>query len=140
MACVYLGAKVLVEDNKRGCIDYFQDRGYSEYLAWMPGKNKPGISNSAGASVNALITELTDHNIIHYINNCVFTQLIDDWLKFNPAKTAPFDAAMAYGFALILYKHVMSVYMNPRKHENTDIGKAFRYYRVKSYRKIYGRG
>lgn len=141
-ACIYYGCKILIEDNKDNCIDYFKKRGYEQYLTWLDGRNKPGISNtsqSSGGGTNGLIAELTDHNITHFVDNCAYHQLIDDWLKFNPAKTTEFDAAMAYGFALINSRSLQLFYTKPSSMTKVDLNAdlGFRYKRHQRFRSIY---
>lgn len=106
-ACVFFGCKILIEENKDNCIDHFIDRGYGGYLAWLPGKNKPGIFNGAqtsGGGVNGQIATLTDSYLTHHVDTCVFPELIEQWLDFDVTNTTKFDGAMAFGFAKILQK------------------------------------
>lgn len=107
MACVYYGCLVLIEDNKPGCINYMEQRGYSGYLAWLPGRNKPGISNTAptsGGGVNGTVAALTDSYVSHHLESCVYPSLVESWLRFDVTNTTEFDEPMAFGFAKILQK------------------------------------
>lgn len=71
----------------------------------------------AGTASNIYLGELTDQNINNNINACLYTQLLSDWADFSPADTTKYDAAMAYGYALMLYKNAMS----RAAHSNTTL-------------------
>jgi hypothetical protein len=107
MVSVFYGAQILIEDNKPGCVNHFQNRGYGGYLAWLPGRNKPGISNSSqtsGGGVNGQVASVTESYVFHHIDTCVFTEFIDEWFDFDVTDTKKFDLAMGFGFAKILQK------------------------------------
>lgn len=95
----FFGCKVLAEDNKVGMINYFQMRGYENFLEKMPNATKFGIS--ASTKVHQQIAEVTETYINENLHKVRFSELLDDWLTFNINKTTKFDAAMAAGYTLI---------------------------------------
>jgi len=100
--CVYYGCQMLFEDNKIGIMHYFEDRGYSQFLMWLPGSNKPGMSGSQ--KTHQQIAEVTEDYIVNHIDGVVFKELVLDWLNFDINNTTKFDAAMAAGYTLIADK------------------------------------
>lgn len=124
MAAVFYGCQVLIEDNKDKCIDYIVDRGYGGYCAWLPGRDKPGItnqSNTAGGGVNGQIANLTESYITFHVDTCRYPVLIDQWLTFSVTETTKYDAAMAFGFAKILQKTVGAGNQRPKTDKAPDI-------------------
>lgn len=97
--CVYYGCGVLYENNKVGMLHYFNDRGYGNFLTWLPERTQPGIA--ASPKTHQHIAELTESYISDYCDRVYFKELITDWLDFDLANTTKFDAAMAAGYALI---------------------------------------
>lgn len=117
MVLKYYGWQALIENNKANIFDYFNDRGYSRYAAWLPGKDKPGIGNfsrSKGGGVNGYIAEIIDQFLNDHLQNVYFEVLIEQILEFTPIDTTKYDAVMAFGYALMLQKSVLSK-MNDRK-------------------------
>lgn len=104
MALRYYGVPALVENNKPGLLNYFEDRGHYDFLVWIPGKNTPGIY--AGTKSNSFIAELTDQFITDNINTVYYEELLEDWLGFSPDDTNDYDLAMAFGYALMMLKSV----------------------------------
>lgn len=96
---VYYGCPVLFEDQKQGIKHYFDDRGYSPFLIWYDGREKPGISASAGTIQN--YAELTEDYINSHIDRVFFSDLIREWLAFDIKKTTKFDLAVAAGYTLV---------------------------------------
>lgn len=105
----FYGSYVLFERNKSKIADYFEVRGYQDYLFWIPGEPTRGIYNSAqtkGGGVNGKIAEMTDSFINNHIESIFFEEIIDQWMKFTPENTTEFDLAMAFGFAEILDREI----------------------------------
>jgi hypothetical protein len=122
---VFYGIEILIEDNKPGCINHFEGRGYGGYLMERPAethtaysemthkqKKKKGISMTGEAPRTALIEVLQAyifHNIGYiepdngegYYGNCPFDELLKDWLDFNPVKWTDYDATVSSGLALL---------------------------------------
>jgi len=96
---VYYGCSVLFENNKIGLMHYFNDRGYGNFLMWLPERNQPGIA--ASPKTHQQIAELTEDYINNHIERVYFKDLVQDWLEFDMSKTTRFDIAMAAGYALI---------------------------------------
>lgn len=96
----YFGCMILPEDNKVGIIKYFEFRGYERFLYKAPGSNKYGVS--ASPKTHQQIAELHEYYIQENIHKCKFKNLLLDLLKFNLKKTTKFDAAMAFGYTLML--------------------------------------
>lgn len=124
LACVYFGCLVLIEDNKPGCISYIEGRGYGGYLAWLPGRNKPGITNTAptsGGGVNGQVAALTDSYVTHHIDTCVYLSLVEGWLNFDVTDTTKYDEPMAFGFAKILQKTFGAGYERKKDEKRPDV-------------------
>lgn len=96
---VYYGCSLLFENNKIGLMHYFNDRGYGQFLMWLPERNQPGIA--ASPKTHQQIAELTEDYINQNIERVFFKDLVQDWLEFDIANTTRFDIAMAAGYALI---------------------------------------
>ncbi len=105
-ACVYFGCQMLFENNKIGIMHYFNDRGYSDFLMWLPGKANPGMA--ASTQSHQELAEETELYIEEEVEKVHHPELIKDWLEFNINDTQKFDAAMAAGYALIADKRLVS--------------------------------
>jgi hypothetical protein len=120
-ACFYFGCQVLFENNKIGIMHYFNERGYSQFLMWLPGKNNPGLA--ASQSSHQELAEETEIYIEENIDGVYHPELIKDWLNFNLKDTQKFDAAMAAGYALIADKRILK---NNNAEKLVDINSYFR--------------
>lgn len=120
MQCVFYGWEMLVENNKYGIINYFDNRGYTNYLMERPNfthteyseqtksKNAKGIPMT-GESARGSLMETTQayiYNKIGYnddgnIGVCHFNKLLECWAKFEPDNWTDYDEAVAAGLALI---------------------------------------
>ena len=100
---VYFGSKILFENQKIGLMHYFNDRGYGNFLMWLPDRQQPGIA--ASPKTHQHIAELTESYINDYHEKVYFKDLISDWLEFDLSNTTKFDIAMAAGYALIADQH-----------------------------------
>jgi len=96
---VYYGCQVLFENQKIGLMHYFNDRGYGNFLMWLPERNQPGIA--ASPKTHQQIAELTEDYINNNIDRVYFKDLISEWLEFDISATTKFDLSMASGYALI---------------------------------------
>ena len=96
---VYYGCSILFENNKIGLMHYFNDRGYGNFLMWLPDRAQPGIA--ASPKTHQYIAELTEAYINQSVERVFFKDLLKDWLDFNLESTTKFDLAMASGYALI---------------------------------------
>jgi len=91
--CRYFGIPILVENQKRGIIRYFEQRGYAPFLQRIQGYKDAGIPS----------TEENKHTGLYFIEDMVenhcdriyFPDLINDLIKFDVTQTQKFDLAMA---------------------------------------------
>ncbi len=99
MICFYFGVAMLFEDQVDGIRRYFDDRGYSRFLMWMPGEGKPGLSASPNVKIS-MVNFMTNH-----LSKCpdkqFFAKLIEDAQDFDITNTGKFDTFMSAGYALI---------------------------------------
>lgn len=98
-ACVYFGAEILVENNKVGLINYFDDRGFDDFLMWWPEQLNPGIF--AGERSKQLAAEAIDSYIEEYSDRIDFIKLLEDMLVFDLSNSTKNDATMAFGWTLL---------------------------------------
>lgn len=98
-ACVYWGCKILCENNRIGLINYFEDRGYTDFLLWFPGSNNPGIF--AGEKSKQLSAEYMDDYITNHCGKIFFPKLLEDLIQFDLQDSTKFDRAMAFGWTLV---------------------------------------
>lgn len=96
---VYYGCQVLFENQKIGLMHYFNDRGYSNFLMWLPERTQPGIA--ASPKTHQHIAELTESYINDYYEKLYFKDVVQELLEFDISNTTAFDGAMAMGYALI---------------------------------------
>lgn len=129
--CWFFGAKMLPETNKPGLVGYFEGDNpfgmdFSEFLITLPGRNSPGIPGTTQS-----IGEIMDHTT-EYIEDCIdlvdYSDLITDWIKFNPDNTTKFDLGMASGYALIAANRKKADKV-VKEAEFVDISDVFRTYK-----------
>ena len=118
MQCIFYGCQILVENNKVGLINYFEERGYGRYLMERPEvthteysrKQKiKGIPTSGEVVVNSIIDaiQIYVYEAIGYdqhtgeIGRCYFKELLLDWVNFEPDNRRKYDATMASGITLL---------------------------------------
>lgn len=100
----FFGCQILMEDNKKGIIQYFEwanpfGMNLKNFMVHLKDRKEPGIPT----------TEQTHDSIVNhtreYIEDCIdlvdFPELITDWLKFDITKTTKFDLSMSSGINLI---------------------------------------
>ena len=90
---VYFGNEMLVENNKRGIIRYFQERGYGPFLQRLPGYKEPGVPSTEENKHTAL--DFVEDMVDKHIDAVFYPDLINDWIKFDVTKTQKYDLAMA---------------------------------------------
>lgn len=125
--CFFYGAPMLYEDNKIGIKRYFEERGYEDFLLWLPNSIKPGISGHK--KTHQEIAEATESYIEDHIEKCFFKILLSNWLEFDINNTTKFDAAMAAGYALIADNLIIS--KQKEKKDVHEIGKFFKTYKIR---------
>jgi len=96
---VYYGCRILFENQKVGMMHYFNDRGYGDFLMWLPERTQPGIA--ASPKTHQHIAELTEAYINDYCDRVFFKDIVKEWLEFDISNTTAYDGAMAAGYALI---------------------------------------
>jgi len=123
LMCVFYGWELLVENNKYGLINYFDNRGYSNYLMERPAftqteysektksKDGKGIPMTGEAPRSSLMegTQSYIYNKIGFnedgeIGVCPFNRLLECWSKFEPDNWTDYDEAVGSGLALIASK------------------------------------
>lgn len=118
---VFYGWPLLIEKNKNNCIEYFQNRGYNNYLMKRPAFTQTewslkggdvediGIANSGQAVREQMIEHLASYisnNIGHIeaigkFGNCPFQDTLQDWLNFDPNKWTDYDLTVSAMLVLI---------------------------------------
>lgn len=98
-AAVYFGCEILYENNKVGIMDYFSQRGYSNFMMWLPDRQKEGIA--ASDTSKQFGAELTDSYIRQDCDKVFFKDLITDWLEFKLEASTKYDLAMAAMWCLV---------------------------------------
>lgn len=93
MQCFYYSMRILPETQKPGIMNYFRNRGYAAFLMILPGEQYPGIASSPTSKQSAAY--FVEAVIENHIQNIVFIDVIEDWLKFDIKKTQEFDLSMA---------------------------------------------
>jgi hypothetical protein len=101
LQCVFFGCSILIENNKPGIIEYFERRGYSPFLMWLPGHNTPGIAAPQTVETKQYWTETIDNYVNNHWEKMFFERQIKDLLKLDIDDTREYDAAMATGYTLI---------------------------------------
>lgn len=116
MQCVYYGWKILIENNKSNCLDYFRNRGYDNYMMRAPAltevefmkkkpdsETEPGQANTGEAKRQQMI-EFQQNYIVNSvgINNetgkiglMPFDDTLKDWAKFDPNKWTDYDLTVS---------------------------------------------
>lgn len=118
---VYYGCQILYENNKIGLQGYFEERGYGNFLMWLPERAMPGIA--ATTRSHQYGAELTEEYINNSIDKVYFKDLIRDWLEFDLNNTTKFDIAMAASYCLMASKAVAT------KKERTEVREVTDYFR-----------
>lgn len=122
-AAVYTRSLVQTESINSKIIDYFEDRGYIDWMLSKRGQPKNSLikgDSPSGkgmflAEIMSLINSVTNtplnDNDPYLLDNFWFWELLDDLIKFNPKDTHANDQVMSLGQALmgsvkILHKKV----------------------------------
>jgi hypothetical protein len=122
--CLYLGYRVLVEDNKPGILSFFEEHGAYDFLYILKGAKKPGIS--ASPKSHKLLVECTeDHIEDGGTERCMFIEMPREWLKFEIDKTTKYDLSMADGWALVAHFDLSAKVTIADSKSKTSGGKVF---------------
>lgn len=111
--CFFFGAKVLVERNRSGIVNYFDTRGYSHWMKKEKGRKERGIS--AGIENKEQAAEVTATYILEHAKSVPFERLVRDWLDFDIDNSKKNDAAMAAGWALFAAYRIDRAFKKDRK-------------------------
>ena len=113
--CFFFGCSVLIESQKPGIIEYFEQRGYSPFIMWLPGQNTPGMSAPQTTETKQYWTEIIATYINNHCSKMNFERQIKDLLKFDIEKTQDYDATMATGYTLVAARNKMYEYKEKPK-------------------------
>ncbi len=117
MQCVFYGWEILGESNKPGCINYFRNRGYENYLM-----DRPAFSHSESSAKNQkekwipntgdvdkgirrLLVEHTASYVSHHVGpndatgsvaNFKFNNTLTDLSKFDVEKWTDYDLSVSF--------------------------------------------
>lgn len=120
-ACTYYGCQILVENNKRGIITHFYNRGYKNFIMNRPRETFTNMNSDAqdtpGApSTKPMIQQYTaklQTYVEKFGHSIPFVRLIKSLLKFDPNKPTKFDEAVAAGFCLIAQENAVTKASKP---------------------------
>ena len=116
--CIFYGCQILVENNRVGLINYFELRGYGNYLMVRPETTHTassrkqvtkGIPTSGQVVINAIADSIQAYiydniginPVTGDMGKCYFTRLLNDWVNFDIDNRTKYDASMASGITLI---------------------------------------
>lgn len=113
-AAVFSRAAVQTESINSKIIDYFEDRGYLDWMLSKRGQPRNSVikGDSPGGSKNIFLTEIislidavtntpVNPEDRYLLENFWFPELLEDLLRFNPKDTHLNDLSMALGQALM---------------------------------------
>jgi hypothetical protein len=106
---VYYGCEALYERNKNRLGSYLTERGYADFLMWLPGENEPGVYASTESKGSAL--ELLQEYVKDSVHKVYFDDILEDWLDFDIKDSSPFDISMA-----TLWCEVADKYRTAKRH------------------------
>jgi hypothetical protein len=122
MQCIFYGWEILGESNKPGCINYFRNRGYENYLMDRPAfthteysaKNQKEKWLPNSGTVDSGIRKLLVEHLQSYIyqniginpvtemmGNCRFDDTLNDWAKFDVEKWTDYDLTVSSMIAVV---------------------------------------
>jgi len=136
MMCVYYGVQMFPEVNIDLLWDYFEQRGYRNYLLhrWDPTQNK--FRNTPGASTNEKIKQDIFTEYMTWIENEIEEELHIEVLEQcrdigGPEEMTDFDLFTAGGYSLL---GTLSIYdeMQKLQGEESDVS---RYFRKRKYKR-----
>lgn len=115
MAAVFYGIPIFYENDKSGIEDYFERRGYLEYLMLRPAhfdsRNNKKVEER-GAPSRSIMIKAIYYALDDYVNNEIgelkdgtmgnmyFNRTLEDWEKFEPDNRTAYDASISSGYAL----------------------------------------
>lgn len=99
----FYGCQALIERNRVNCIQYFCETGYDTFVM----KIATSLGIHASDKTNRQLAEFIEEYVYHEYKSIMFDRLIRDLLEFRVDKTTKFDAAMAFGYALMADKNTI---------------------------------
>ena len=129
MATWWYGCENMVETNKPGLMHHYEDANCENFVP-IGANGRRGIPGLA--ETNNYIASLTEQYINHHINKVFFIPLLEQWKRFKPESTKEFDAAMAFGYAYILFTNTLPKQTSTKK--NTEISDVVSIMRKKSFK------
>jgi hypothetical protein len=118
----YFGCQALIERNRVNCIQYFCEVGYDAFIMKVLGK----MGLHASDRTNRQLAEFIEEYVYNHCENIYFDRLIRDLLEFRVEKTTKYDAAMAFGYALMADRN--TIYK--RKEIKTSVSKLFKRHKI----------
>lgn len=100
-AAYFFGARVLVENNKSGFLNYFDRRGYGPWLIRPKGGAKTQRGISAGVGSKEQMAGAFSSYIEQNVDKIIFPRLLNDLLDFDIANSTKNDATMSAGWAIV---------------------------------------
>ena len=128
MMSVFYGCRILFENNKPNMEFHFDDRGYSDFIMWLPGRSTAGIPGTGDTPEE--IAQVTSVYIEDHIKKVPFLRLLKDWLRFKPEDTKKFDIAMAAGYALIADRAIVP---GPRTSKTATRSRIFKKKKIRKH-------
>jgi hypothetical protein len=100
----YFGCQILFERNIDGWKEYFVHQKCHNFLMKLPGEEDYGLYSDGKGRTIQLISDFTESYINEFIHQVYYTDLIDEWLEFDPGATTKFDRTIGFGMTLIAAK------------------------------------
>jgi hypothetical protein len=99
MTCFYSGSPMLFESQKNGVQKYFEERGCLSFLVHLPDYKEPGIPSSEENKRYGV--NLTEELINNDLDKVYYSDLLEEWLKFEISNTQKYDLSMAAMWCLV---------------------------------------
>jgi hypothetical protein len=97
--CFYFGTPILFENQKNGIQKYFEERGCLSFLVHLPDYKEPGIPSTEDNKRFGV--DLTEELINNDLDKVYYSDLLEEWLKFDINNTQIFDLSMAAMWCLV---------------------------------------
>lgn len=110
MSCIFLGCKMMPENNIDSLNEYFEDNGLENLMYYPKNELADGIniqknSENAGLHSDNEVIDTYTRRLITFINqDCErmpFDETLDDWMRFDSLNPTPSHATVSSGFTLI---------------------------------------
>jgi|SRR5580692_5756150 len=123
----YFGCQILFERNIDNWRDYFINNRCQHFLMKLPGEDDYGLYSDGRGKMIQLLSDYTEAYINEFIHKVFFSDLIEEWLEFDPGDTTKFDRSIGAGMTLIASKK-----HKPRNQSdsNRDVTEYFKIYKA----------